>query len=121
MKQHQNLFRRKAAACLIFVLAAVYSQTAVSQLVVNPGGSPNIIINNLLGAGLTVVPGSVSINCGISSATARYGTFNGSASNLGLNNGVILTTGRAADAVGPNPIFPNVSTSFNVTLVDPQI
>src|SRR5436190_17685456 len=100
MKQHTNLFRRKAAACLIFVLAAVYSQTAVSQLVVNPGGSPNTIINNLLGAGLTIVPGSVSLVCGPSNATARYGTFNGSASNLGLNNGVILTSGDAVRAVG---------------------
>src|SRR6478736_5798460 len=102
MKEHLHSFRQRAIACMAFVLVTFYSETAFSQLVINPGGSPNTIMNNLLGAGLTVVPGSVSLVCGPSNATARYGTFNGSASNLGLTNGVILTSGDASVAVGPN-------------------
>src|SRR5689334_17344841 len=100
MKQLQNLFRRRAAVCLIFVLTTVYSQKAVSQLVINPGGSPATIINNLIGAGLTV--SNVSLVCGTSGPNAQYGTFNGSASNIGLVNGVILTSGAAVNAIGPN-------------------
>src|SRR5690349_27786 len=100
MKEHLHLLRQTAIACLAFAIATFFSETSYSQLVVNPGGSPATIINNLIGAGLTV--SNVQLNCGPSGPTARYGTFNGSASNLGLVNGVILTSGDASVAVGPN-------------------
>ena len=119
MKQHQNLFRRRAVACLIFVLAAVYSQTAVSQLVINPGGSPATIINNLIGAGLTV--SNVQLVCGPSGPTAQYGTFNGSASNIGLPNGVILTSGQASLATGPNNQSSAGACPMGAMTPDPQL
>src|SRR5258707_4327470 len=100
MRRHQNIYRQKTVACMAFILAIVYSEPSVSQLVVNPGGSPATIINNLIGAGLTV--SNVQLVCGPSGPNAQYGTFNGAASNIGLPNGVILTSGAASNAVGPN-------------------
>ena len=118
--QHKHQFiRRGVTACLAFILAISSSQTALSQLVVNPGGSPATIINNLIGAGLTV--SNVSLVCGPSGPTAQYGTFNGTASNIGLPNGVILTTGRASLAVGPNNTSSSGACPVGNMTPDPQL
>jgi hypothetical protein len=72
-----------------------------AQLVVNGGGTAQQIINSFVGSGLTV--SNVVLNCGAdSAANSAYGTFNGSASNIGLSDGIILTTGSASLAAGPN-------------------
>src|SRR5258706_704511 len=84
MRRHQNIYRQKTVACMAFILAIVYSETSVSQLVVNPGGSPATIINNLIGAGLTV--SNVQLVCGPSGTNAQYGRVNEAASHHGLTH-----------------------------------
>jgi hypothetical protein len=96
-----NLYevKRKTSSALplILILISVFlGNTATSQLVVTSGGTPQQIISSFIGAGLTV--SNPVINCGANA----YGTFNGSASNLGLSNGLLLTTGTTTVAVGPN-------------------
>jgi len=99
-------------------IAFILPVSGFSQLVVTAGGTPQQIISNMLGAGLTVT--NIQLNCGADSPDAAYGTFNGSASNIGLQNGVILTTGKADTAIGPNNTN---SAGFNraITLADPQL
>lgn len=76
--------------------------TVNAQLAVdNSITAEDLVQNVLLGAGVTVsnitfngVPGNV--------ANIQIGSFNGSNSNLGLSDGVIMASGNAEVAIGPN-------------------
>lgn len=71
--------------------------TAMAQLVVDAGYSPQQLVEDVLvGQGVEVSNFSFSGN-----ADAR-GYFDGSNSNIGLSEGIIISTGRASDAPGPN-------------------
>lgn len=86
-----------------------------AQLTVTPGGAPATIVNSLIGAGMTV--SNVTMNC----PSNAYGTFaNGNTTNLGLTNGILLTTGNANMAIGPNN---SASQGFcnNTSSSDPQL
>jgi hypothetical protein len=86
------------------------------------GDQPTILWLIMLGAGLTVVPGTVQLNCGPQNIpNARYGTFNGTNSNLGLINGVILTSGDAPVPLGPNNTAFFTGSSPANTINDPQL
>jgi hypothetical protein len=106
---------RTLFAALIFTF--ISSQT-FSQLVVTAGGTPQNIVNAFVGSGLTV--SNINLNCFSDSTGAAYGTFNGSSSNIGLPNGVILTTGSAAVAVGPN-VGNSSGVDRLISAADPQL
>lgn len=92
-----------------------FSTNAEAQLVVTAGGSPTTIVNSLIGGGMTV--SNINLNC----PSNAYGTFsNGNTTNLGLTNGILLTTGNATMAVGPNSVG---SQGFcnNTSSSDPQL
>lgn len=99
---------------IIFVIA----KTTFSQITITPGGTPTSIIQNLVGNGIQV--SNVSINCGPTS----YGTFTG---NLGAggtslsNGGIILTTGSATSADGPNNIGSSGTIVPGFDFADPQL
>jgi hypothetical protein len=68
-----------------------------AQLNVNSAATAQDLANAIVGSGVTV--SNVTLNC----ADDAFGLFsNGSSTNIGLNEGIILTTGRASDAAGPN-------------------
>lgn len=70
---------------------------ASAQLVVDPGYTPQQLVENvLIGQGVQVS------NIQYTGNAAARGYFDGSNSNIGLSAGVILSTGRVTDAVGPN-------------------
>ena len=57
------------------------------------------LVSNLLGTGIDLVSGSI----GYTGSSSASGIFSGgSASDLGLDSGIVLTTGLASDADGPN-------------------
>lgn len=66
------------------------------QLTVNVNGNGQQLVNNITGNG--VIVSNVTFNC----PTGAAGTFNSNATNLGLNSGVLLTSGQATTAIGPN-------------------
>jgi gliding motility-associated-like protein len=79
---------------IFFRIASINSQIAVT-----PGGTPAQLINELIGPGITT--SNPSINC----HTAAYGIWTGNLQAGGAqlsNGGIILTTGSATGAVGPN-------------------
>lgn len=87
-----------------------------SQIQILSGGSTFEMGNSLAGNGVTIV-GSPVINC----SPNAYGSFaNGQTTNLGITNGVLLTTGNATGAAGPNN-SPGLSTNNGVSLNDPQL
>lgn len=103
---------------LATIFLATLSSVAFSQITINPGGTPTTIINNLVGQGITV--SNVVINCGATS----YGTFSGNlgAGGTGLSNGgIVLTTGSAAGADGPNSSGSTSTAVAGFDYSDPQL
>lgn len=77
----------------LLLISSIYS---FSQLSVNNGFTAQQLGNNLAGNNVNV------FNATISGDPLQYGTFNYIGTDLGLNSGVILSTGNIFDAVGPN-------------------
>ncbi|MCX6291221.1 MAG: choice-of-anchor L domain-containing protein [Bacteroidetes bacterium] len=83
---------------LFFLLTGTFFfHTADAQLTVNNGMTPQQLVQNvLLGTGVTVS------NISFTGAPLAIGTFNGTSSNIGLANGILMTTGWISLAPGPN-------------------
>ena len=88
----------RLGALLCLGLLLVTGQ-ALASLGVTPTATGSALINSILGPGITVVPGSqVYIGAGPAS-----GTFTGGVSaGIGIDTGIILTSGFASLAPGPN-------------------
>lgn len=79
---------------------------AFSQLTVKATTDIDKLVKNvLIGSGVTVS------NITFKGDTSAIGFFDGRNSNIGLDSGIIISTGHAVDAVGPNNT--NISTSNN--------
>lgn len=83
---------RHTAICLLMLL----SVAAYGQLTVTTGVNASALVSRITGPGVT--SSNISINCHANA----YGTFDGTNSNVGIANGVLLTTGKARNAIGPN-------------------
>lgn len=82
--------------CLVFASILLGSE-ARAQLVVDAAYSPQQLIEDVLvGQGVQVS------NFQFTGDARARGYFDGSNSVIGLHSGVVLSTGRAIDAVGPN-------------------
>jgi gliding motility-associated-like protein len=98
---------------LFFLLAFI--PDARAQLNVTPGVSASTLVTNLLGSSMTV--SNIVLNC----PSNAYGTFaNGNTTNMGITNGIILTTGSATNAIGPNN-STSAGTCNGNNLNDPQL
>jgi gliding motility-associated-like protein len=83
--------------------------------VVAAGVGPAAIVNSLVGQGMTV--SNITLNC----PSNAYGTFsNGNTTNIGLTNGIMLTTGSVTNAIGPNN-SPSTGTCNGTSAVDAQL
>ncbi len=80
-----------AALCLLT------SVTLNAQLNVSPSNDGNALASSILGSGVTI--SNVVLNCGNNGAGLFTG---GNSTNIGLDNGVLLTSGLATNAIGPN-------------------
>ena len=79
----------------LLALCLLGSIQSFAQLTVQGGFTAQQLAENLAGPGLTVTNATL-----IGSVTSR-GTFQSVNTGLGVNSGVILTTGRIVEAVGP--------------------
>lgn len=81
-----------------FLLLWLHTGIARAQLVTTGGGpvSANALVSNLVGQGVSFS------NATYTGRDVAIGTFNGTASNIGLNSGVIITSGHIQVAPGPN-------------------
>lgn len=72
------------------------SVLAFGQIAVDPTPSPTQLVqNNLIGNGVSVT------NITFSGQTSQIGSFDGSASNIGLPFGLVMSSGNAVDCVPP--------------------
>jgi gliding motility-associated-like protein len=81
----------------ISIFFALNLNSGSGQLVVDNTLTPNFLVDNVL-----LGPGVVANNIQYTGQQIAYGYFQGGASNIGLNSGILFTTGRATDAIGPN-------------------
>ncbi len=112
MNYLQFSFFIKKIIILLFLILNI--NIVKGQLIVNTGQSAaNLVQNVLVGNGVTV--SNVTFN---GSANALGEFSNGNSTNLGITNGIILSTGYANEAAGQVSFTP--STSF-VLGGDPQL
>jgi gliding motility-associated-like protein len=97
MKNPPGKFSTRKGICALFLLMAVQC-TVRAQLITTGSGSvsANALVNNIIGTGVTFS------NATYTGRPVASGTFNGVNSNIGINSGVILTTGNINVAPGPN-------------------
>lgn len=85
---------KKSLLSVFFVLTYLFS---FSQLSVTPNQTATNLANYLLGGGVTIT------NAQLTCPTGANGIFtNGSTTNLGINNGVVLSTGLVANIPNGN-------------------
>jgi hypothetical protein len=71
---------------------------SAEAIVVNDSPTPAQLINNLLGSGVTV------FNVTFAGTDESAGTFSDGEAAIGINNGIILSTGNVNYVVGPNRV-----------------
>ncbi|NET44245.1 choice-of-anchor L family PEP-CTERM protein [Okeania sp. SIO2B3] len=76
------------------------SATTVAQAIsITPTSNGDDLLKEILGSGITIVPHSINYT----GASGASGTFtNGLSSGIGIDTGIIITTGKAIDAQAPN-------------------
>jgi hypothetical protein len=80
-------------------LVLSHAVSPVQAVDITPNDDGDTLVNTILGPGITVTPGSLSYT----GAPSASGTFtNGLSSGLDFDSGIVLTTGQASDAKGPN-------------------
>lgn len=82
----------------LFLCVHLHAQLVVNNTTMTP---QQLVENVLAGAGVTVF--NVTFNGGSGAViTQQCGSFNGTASNIGVANGIMLGSGNVQVAVGPN-------------------
>ncbi len=109
-------FQVKNSRIILLVLGLLLWGNTYAQLNVTANNNANALLSSIIGQGVTV--SNVTLNC----PNGASGTFTtgASGSNLGLSSGMMLTTGLASNAAGPNNIRW-VNFNSGVTLSDPDI
>lgn len=109
---------RQTGICVLFAfLFVMITGSLHAQLNINSAVTANQMVSSLIGNGIAV--SNVNLNC----AQGSYGTFsNGATTNLGINNGILLTTGSADTAGSSNATSGfDVSICVGTTTSDPDI
>ncbi len=101
---------------LLILSTVVSSLSSFAQLTVNGTGMTAGILTNAISG-----PGVIITNATLNCPGGASGTFsNGNTTNIGLDNGIILTTGQATNAIGPNALG-STGTDNLVNFGDPQL
>ena len=90
---------KKFFSASFFLLLVISTLTAYGQLITTEGDDPTSLVQNvLLGEGMS------AFNVTLTGAASSIGTFNTGVNptNLGLQSGLLITSGKPSVAVGPN-------------------
>ncbi len=95
----KQLLRYASQASILGLSLTVGLAGNVNALTITPTNSGTDLANSILGQGITFTPGSISYT----GADGAAGFFDdGISSGIGIESGIILTSGQAIDGVGPN-------------------
>ena len=89
---------RSLTSYRIFLMLGIIfiTGTAKAQLTLDYSLTPNQIAQNLVGDGVEI------FNAQLTAADSSYAYYTSNNTEIGTSEGVLLTTGRAWNAVGPN-------------------
>lgn len=87
---------RTTSFLIASVMVLLSYMASNAQLIVTQQNATTLVQDVLVGSGVTVS------NIQFSGTGQMLGSFNGANSNIGLSSGIIMSTGRIQDAVGPN-------------------
>jgi len=93
---HRPVRWRVGVPLLIAGLCVAFEGSAQAQLVVTDSLTPQALVTNLLGGGVT------ASNIAYKGTPTSSGTFTGGNGIIGFDSGIILSSGKAKDVVGPN-------------------
>ncbi len=100
---------------MLVVLSLLHYQT-YAQLIVSNTLTPTQLAQLISGPGVQI--SNPVIHCGLNG----YGKYNATSSNLNITEGLLLTTGKISNAIGPNDstnttwYFGNKTTANTYTL-----
>ena len=100
---------------IIFLMLVFFNNICNAQLIITPNQTAAQLVGALVGAGLTYSNATFS---GAPLSNALF-TTGGTPTNLGFSSGILLSTGWASDALGPNNSGSLGQT--NGTGSDPQL
>ena len=103
-EKNRSIIRFCKFSIFPLILFLFISGSIFSQLTVNPNVSVQDIVSTIIGPGYNV--SNIKLNC----PQGAIATFTSAGTNLGLTNGILLTTGKATNAIGPNN---NTKLGFN--------
>ncbi len=110
-------FIKKLSMTVAGTAFVAFSGTTIAQAIsITPNNNGNELVNEILGTGITVDLDSITYT----GANAASGIFtDGLSSGIGIDRGIILTTGKAKDAQGPNN--SDKTTTKNHRAGDPDL
>ena len=123
IKRHWWVTKSSVRGYFLVFLAAVLVISATqsdlsAQIIVNPGQTPLDLAQKLAGKGITI------INPVLDCASRANGIFTATRSNLGLDSGILLTTGCARTTIGQYGVDGNalaLASSVNLTNGDTSL
>lgn len=99
-----NIFNQKSLHLIaLIMLTGVMSRAQSYNVDINM--TPEQMIQNLVGPGVTIS------NVVVTACDSTYGYYTSNGTEIGSNQGLLLTTGKALYSVGPNNTIGNCSTS----------
>lgn len=90
---------------ILILLGGFLSVTTFGQLTVDMNMTPQQMVQNLVGNGVQIS------NVVVTACDSSYGYYHSNATEMGTNQGLLLTTGKAEYAIGPNNKIGTCSTS----------
>jgi hypothetical protein len=97
---------------ILFVICFFFPVVGFSQLVITNNSSAASLAQAIVGNGINV--SNATIDCGVNSTA----TFTYAGTNLGVPNGVLLTSGHASDVANPGTYFCNIQNGNNLNDAD---
>jgi len=98
-------FKQVLRSISLASLSILFMVKAQGQLVVDINMPPTQIIQNLVGPGVEIT------NLVVTAADSSYGYYYSTGTEIGTSQGLLLTTGKASYAIGPNNSIGNCSSS----------
>jgi len=87
------------------MFASLFASSMFGQLTVDMNMTPQQMVQNLVGNGVQIS------NVVVTACDSSYGYYNSVGTEMGTNQGLLLTTGKAEYAIGPNNKIGTCSTS----------
>jgi gliding motility-associated-like protein len=103
---------------LLFFTISLFNFYSFTQIVITPGATATQLANNIVAPGITVT--NATMNCAQTACGTWTGNLQAGGSQLS-NGGIVMTTGSAANADGPNATGSSSTAVAGFDFSDPHL